>query len=170
MPSFSTLKDDQIADIVAFLHHQATAARKSSHVPGDYPAAKLLTGNAEAGREFFNGSGGCAACHSVTGDLAGVAKKMSALDLQQKMVYPDSKDVKKSAVITLTDGTRWEGKVVEDDEFNIGITAQDGWYHSWPKESVKVELKDPLEAHRELMNRYTDADMHNLFAFLETLK
>jgi cytochrome c oxidase cbb3-type subunit 3 len=60
--------------------------------------------------------------------------------------------------------------VVHEDEFNIGITAQDGWYRCWPKNEVKIETKDPLEAHRELMNKYTDADVHNLFAYLETLK
>jgi cytochrome c oxidase cbb3-type subunit III len=174
MPSFSSLKDDQVVDIVAFLHHQATAARRSSHVPGDYPLTKLLTGNAAAGKQFFEGAGGCASCHSPTGDLAGVAKRFSPLTLQQVMAYPSDKDlgkeIKKSAVITLHDGTRWEGQVEHDDEFDIAIIAQDGWYHSWPKNEVSIEMKDPLEAHRKLMNNYTDADIHNLFAYLETLK
>jgi cytochrome c oxidase cbb3-type subunit 3 len=35
---------------------------------------------------------------------------------------------------------------------------------------VKLEVHDPLAAHRELTGKYTDADLHNLFAFLETLK
>jgi cytochrome c oxidase cbb3-type subunit III len=170
MPSFATLKDDQIASIVGFLHHQAEAALHSAKVPGDYPVAKLLTGNAEAGKEFFNGAGACAGCHSVTGDLAGVAKKFSPIDLQQEMVYPSGKHVKKKAVVTLPDGKRLEGTVVHDDEFSIGITAQDGWYRAWPKSEVKVEVHDPLEGHQELMSKYTDADLHNLFAYLETLK
>ena len=59
MPAFSTLKANQIADIVTFLHAQAYAALHSAHVPGDYPLAKLLTGNAEAGKAYFNGEGGC---------------------------------------------------------------------------------------------------------------
>ena len=170
MPSFATLKDDQIQSIVAFLHHQAEAALHSAHVPGDYPVAKLLTGNAAEGKKFFDGAGSCAGCHSVTGDLAGIAKKVSPINLQQEMVYPSAKHVKKTATVTLTDGTRFEGAVVHDDEFNIGIKAQDGWYHCWPKSEAKVEVQDPLEAHRELMSKYTDADLHNLFAYLETLK
>lgn len=170
MPSFATLKDDQIASIVAFLHYQANAALHSAHVPGDYAVAKLLTGNAEAGKQFFNGAGGCAGCHSVTGDLAGVAKKLSPINLQQEMVYPSGKHLKQTAVVTLPDGTRFEGPVVHDDEFSIGITAQDGWYHAWPKSEVRVEVHDPLQGHRELMNKYTNADVHNLFAYLETLK
>ncbi len=170
MPSFSTLRDSQIADIVAFLHHQASAALHSAHVPGNYPIAKLLTGNADAGKAFFDGEGGCTKCHSVTGDLKGIAKKYAPIDLQQHMVYPSSRKAYKTAVITLRDGTSFEGKVLHEDEFNIGVVCQDGWYRSWPIQEVKVEVRDPLEAHRELMNQYTNADVHNLFAYLETLK
>ncbi|MBV9157844.1 MAG: c-type cytochrome [Acidobacteriaceae bacterium] len=170
MPSFSTLRDSQVGDIVAFLHHQASAALHSARVPGDYPLAKLLTGNADAGKAFFAGEGGCAKCHSVTGDLKGIAKKYSPIELQQRIVYPGSKNIKKAAVITQHDGTRFEGAVVHEDEFTIGIICQDGWYRSWRLSDVEVSVRDPLEAHRELMNQYTDADVHNLFAYLETLK
>ena len=58
----------------------------------------------------------------------------------------------------------------DPDEFDIGIKGADGWYRSWPKSAVKVELHDPLTAHRNLMEKYTDADIHNLFAYLQTLK
>jgi cytochrome c oxidase cbb3-type subunit 3 len=170
MPAFSTLKDIQIADIVAFLHHQAYEALHSAHVPGNYPIAKLLTGNADAGKAFFDAAGGCTQCHSVTGDLAGIAKKYQPVDLQQHMVYPSGKNVSRTAVVTTPDGQRYEGKVRELDEFNIGMMCQDGWYRSWPLDQVKAEIKDPLQAHRELMGKYTDADIHNLFAYLETLK
>jgi cytochrome c oxidase cbb3-type subunit 3 len=69
------LSDAQISDIAVFLHAQALAALHSSHVPSDYPVEKLLTGNAAAGKAYFSGAGGCNACHSPTGDLAGVATK-----------------------------------------------------------------------------------------------
>lgn len=176
MPSFSTMGDAQINDIVAFLHHQAYAALHSSHVPGDYPVAKLLTGNASAGKTFFDGAGGCSGCHSVTGDLKGIASRVKPIDLQQEMVYPASGEGSKNpkivptAVVTERDGQRCEGKVVDEDAFNIGLFCQDGWYRSFPRDSVEVQLHDPLEAHRELMTKYTEADVHNLFAYLETLK
>lgn len=170
MPSFSTMGDAQIAAIVAFLHHQAFAALHSSHVPGDYPLAKLLTGNAEAGKEFFNGAGECSKCHSPTGDLADIAKKLKPIELQQAMVYPGNGKTDRTAVVTVKDGQKFEGKVVHEDEFNIGIICQDGWYRSWPRDEVQVEIHDPLEAHRELTSKYTEADLHNLFAYLETLK
>lgn len=170
MPAFSTLKDQQISDIVAFLHHQADAALHSAHVPGDYPLAKLLTGNAAAGKAFFEGSGGCTGCHSVGKDLAGIASKYQPVDLQQHMVYPSSKSAAKTAVVTTAGGQRYEGKIRDMDEFSIGLVCQDGWYRSWLLDQVKAEVKDPLQAHRELMGKYTDADVHNLFAYLETLK
>lgn len=170
MPSFSTMKDDQVADIVAFLHHQALAARRSSHVPGDYPLAKLLTGNPQAGKAYFDGAGGCAHCHSVTKDLAGIAKKYAPVDLQQNMVYPDPKNIAKTASVTLRNGEHFEGKVMHQDEFGIALLCQDGWYRSWPMDSVTVAMHDPLQAHRDLLSRYTDADIHNLFAYLETVK
>lgn len=172
MPSFSTLKDDQIADIVAFLHSQAKTALNSAEVPGDYPVAKLLTGDANAGKAFFNGVSGCSKCHSVTGDLKGIAGRYSPIDLQQEMIYPSDEKhpAPETAVVTLRDGSRYEGTVVHRDEFLIALTCKDGWYRSWAKDEVAVEIHDPLEAHRELMQKYTDADIHNLFAYLETLK
>jgi cytochrome c oxidase cbb3-type subunit 3 len=169
MPGFSTLTPKQIADIVVFLHSQAYAALRSNGVPRDYPLAKLLTGDAAAGKTYFNGAGGCAACHSVTGDLSGVSRKYNPLELQQRMLYP-SGHAQVTATVTLPNGQVMEGRVVSNDEFDISITGPDGWYHSWPKSVVKVALHDPLTAHRSLVEKYTDTDIHNLFAYLETLK
>jgi cytochrome c oxidase cbb3-type subunit 3 len=170
MPSFVKLSDDQVRDIVAFLHHQAYEALQSGHVSGDYPAAKLLTGNAEAGKQFFYSAGNCSHCHSVTGDLAGIATKLKPIDLQQHMIYPSRKEIPKTATVTLANGKRYEGKLAHKDEFEIAIVCQDGWYRSWPLNEVKTEIHDPLAAHRELTSKYTDRDIHNLFAYLETLK
>lgn len=170
MPSFATMKDDQIAAIVAFLHHQESSALKSNHVGGDYPLAKLLTGNAQAGKAYFNGEGGCSGCHSPAGDLAGVAKKYAPLELQQHMVYPSSKTPLEIATVTLQNREEYHGKVAHRDEFTIALICDDGWYRSFPVEGSQVVIKDPLEAHRDLMRKYTDADLHNLFAYLETLK
>jgi cytochrome c oxidase cbb3-type subunit 3 len=169
MPAFSTLTPRQISDIVVFLHHQLDDALASNHVPADYPLAKLLTGNANAGKAFFNGAGGCSKCHSITGDLAGIAKKYSPLELQQRMLYPP-KAPKSRAIVRLKSGEVIEGTLVHADEFDVSITDKDGWHRSWPRDRVTVEIQDPLAAHRELMPRYTDADIHNLFAFLAAQK
>jgi len=170
MPSFAAMKPEQISEMAAFLHHQARVALNSSHLEGDYSLARMLTGNAVEGKAFFDGTGGCAQCHSATGDLAGIAKKYLPLELQRKMIYPNSTSVSKTAVVTLKDGNRFEGKLLDQDEFNIGLICQDGWYRSWPREDVQLEIHDPLEAHRRLLSQYTDADLHNVFAYLESLK
>lgn len=170
MPAFPTLSDKVVADIVVFLHKQAYDALHSTNVPNDYPLAKLLTGNAAEGKAYFNGAGGCSGCHSPTGDLAGVAKRFPPIALQQRFLYP-SRGVKITATVTLPDGKTMEGRVVHDDEFEIGITGADGWYHGWKKTDVKsVVIHDPMEAHRALMDKYTDKDVHNVFAYLVTLK
>jgi cytochrome c oxidase cbb3-type subunit 3 len=169
MPGFATLSASQIADMIAFLHQQAYDALHSNRVPNDYPLAKLLTGNAQAGKAYFEGPGGCSGCHSVTGDLHGIAVKYSPIELQQRFLYPAKGSVR-TATVKTADGKTVEGKLAHADEFQIAITDKDGWYRSWPRGQVQVEIHDPLAAHKALMPKYTDADIHNLFAYLETLK
>jgi cytochrome c oxidase cbb3-type subunit 3 len=105
----------------------------------------------------------------VTGDLAGIATKYSPLELQQRMLYPP-KVAKPRATVQVPGGGTFEGALVHADEFEVAITDKDGWYRSWTRDRVKVEIHDPLAAHRELMPKYTDADIHNLFAFLSLQK
>ncbi|HVT92530.1 MAG TPA: c-type cytochrome [Bryobacteraceae bacterium] len=166
------LPQNKVDDIVTFLHFRVQEGLNSAGVPHDYPVEKLLTGNAEAGRAYFEGAGGCSKCHSVTGDLKGVAGKYTPLMLQHAMLAP--KGAAPTVVVTLPGGSKVEGVLLHEDEFDIAIRAKDdgggGWYRSWPRSKVQVQIHDPLEAHRELMSRYTDADMHNLFAYLVTLK
>lgn len=169
MPAFPALTAPQVSDIVAFLHGRALDALHSNSVPNDYPLAKLLTGNVEAGRKYFNGAGGCSGCHAPTGDLRGVARKYSPLELQQRFLYPE-KGTARTATVTTPDGKTVEGKLAHADEFEIAVVDKDGWYRSWPRASVKARIHDPLAAHRALMRKYSDADIHNLFAYLETLR
>jgi cytochrome c oxidase cbb3-type subunit 3 len=162
------LTDSQVLDIAAFLHARAAEALHSASVPKAYPVERLLTGNAEAGRAFFAGPGGCNKCHSATGDLAGIAGKHSPIDLEARMLYPEGKHA--TAVVTLPSGEQVKGELKHADDFVIALRDSSGWYRSFRRDRVKVELQDPLAAHRELLERLTQADVHNLFAFLETLK
>jgi cytochrome c oxidase cbb3-type subunit 3 len=52
----------------------------------------------------------------------------------------------------------------------VSLRDAGGWYRSWPRDRLKVSVHDPLQAHRDMLTKYTDADIHNLFAYLETLK
>jgi len=169
MPAFSTLPAAQIAEIVVFLHSRAYQALHSNSVSNDYPLKRLLTGDAEAGRKYFEGEGGCASCHSASGDLRGIASKYRPIELQQRFLYP-AKAAVPTAKIKLPNGETVEGKVAHSDEFEIAITDSSGWYRSWPRPAVEVEMHDPLAAHRALMTKYTDHSIHDLFAYLETFK
>src|SRR5258708_5047667 len=162
------LTDQQVLDIAAYLHALAAQALSSSEVPTKYPLEKLLTGNAEAGKTHFNGSGGCQGCHSPTGDLAAIATKYSPIDLQARMLYPEGKH--SIAVVTLPSGEQIKGPLAHSDDFVIALRDASGWYRSFLRDQVKVELQDPLAAHRELLNKLKPADVHNLFAYLESLK
>jgi cytochrome c oxidase cbb3-type subunit 3 len=167
MPAMS-MTDEQVQDIAAYLHGRAAEAISSSGVPSKYPVERMLTGNAEAGRAFFNGAGGCKNCHSPTGDLAAVATKYSAIELQAHMLYPGGK--RTIAVVTLPSGELVKGPLVHADDFVISLHDASGWYRSFARDRVKVELQDPLAAHRDLLDKVTQADVHNLFAYLESLK
>jgi cytochrome c oxidase cbb3-type subunit III len=167
MPAMQ-LSDAQVLDIAAFLHARAAEAAHSARVPKEYPIDRLLTGSADAGKAFFNGAGGCNKCHSATGDLAGVAGKYSPIDLEARMLYPAGKHA--TAVVTLPSGEQVKGEVAHADDFVLALRDEAGWYRSFRRDRVKVELQDPLAAHRELLERLTQTDVHNLFAYLETLK
>lgn len=177
MPPLS-LTDEQITDIAAFLHARAAEALQSSRVPKVYPMEKLLTGNAEAGKAYFNGAGGCTKCHSATGDLANVAGKYSPIDLQARMLYPErgrreangSETSHTVAIVTLASGEQVKGPLEHIDDFVIGLRDSSGWYRSFSRARVKVELQDSLAAHRQLLDKLTQAEMHNLFAYVASLK
>jgi len=167
MPAFP-MTDAQIGDIAAFLHAQALVALHSNKVPGDYPVEKLLTGNAAAGKAYFNGAGGCNKCHSVTGDFKEIGKQYSPIVLQSQILYPSGERL--TATLTLPSGQKVEGTVLARDEFSIALRDAAGWYRSYDLARVKAEIHDPLEQHRALLHKYTDKDVHNLFAYLESLK
>ena len=167
MPALA-LADQQIQDIAAYLHARGVEALNSGDVPAKYPLEKLLTGNADAGKTFFNGSGGCKNCHSPTGDLAAIATKYPPVELQSRMLYPGGKHT--TAVVTLPSGEQVKGPLAHADDFVIALRDASGWYHSFSRDHVKVELQDPLAAHRDLLDKLTQEDIHNLFAYLASLK
>ena len=169
MPA-QALSADQITAIAAFLHERAHEALESSHVPQDYALEKLLTGNAQAGRAYFNGAGRCATCHSPTGDLKGVASRYPPLRLQAGMLYPRRDESQRTVTVTLASGEKLEGPLVYLDEFNVAMRDASGWYHSFPVDKVKVEVHDPLAAHRQLLDKISQQQFHDLFAYIESLK
>jgi cytochrome c oxidase cbb3-type subunit 3 len=172
MPAFR-LDEADLAAVVAFIHDQkAKAAAPGGRRSVD--PADLRTGDAEAGRRYFNGPGGCSACHSPTGDLAGVAARLQPLALLERMLYPKGRSTRPgggaTVTVTLAGGETVSGTLAYRDEFTIALTDADGRHRSWPANQVTFTVKNPLDAHYEQLGKYTDDDMHDVLAFLRTLR
>jgi len=168
MPAFQ-LPDAQIQQIADFLHAQSKLASSiSQRVPTEYPLEKLLVGNADAGKDYFNGAGHCAQCHSPTGDLNHIASKYKPLELQSRIAYPYGANP--TTTVTTAAGQQFTGEQIYADEFLITLRLSDGTQRTWMRHGNQIAVKDPLAAHVELLSQYTDKDIHDLFAYLETLK
>ena len=167
MPPFN-LSETQIAGLVAFIHTQQNNlfTRKGGRKGVD--AADLQSGNADAGKQYFNGAGGCATCHSPTGDLAGIASRYKGLELEEQMLFP--KHVKSKITVTLASGQTITGILEYRDEFTVGLIDPAGTYRSWRTADVHYKVDAPVNAHVEQFAKYTDADIHNLMAYLQTLR
>src|SRR6202167_4434102 len=167
MPAFP-FSSDQITELAAFIHSQQTKAMAQSGKRKGVDVSDLQTGNVEAGKAYFNGPGGCATCHTPTGDLAGVASRYEGLQLEERMLYP--KDVTNKVTVTLPSGETVAGTLEYLDEFTVGLRDATGTYRSWRGSDVKVKVDAPVEAHVALFPKYTDADIHNLMAYIQTLR
>jgi mono/diheme cytochrome c family protein len=179
MPAFPNLTDDQIADLAVFLHERVEAARSSAVTE----AARQIVGNAAAGAAYFNGAGRCSSCHSATGDLKGIGARYDAIALQDKFVNPrggggrgrsaePSPRSEKTVVVTMATGQPVSGRLIYVSEFAVTLIDAAGNRRSFARngDSPKVVVTDPLQAHLDLMRTYKDSDIHNLTAFLVTLK
>ena len=130
--------------------------------------ADLQTGNVEAGKQYFEGAGGCASCHSPTGDLAGIASRYQGLELEQQMLYP--KHEKSKVTVTTGSDQTITGTLDYLDEFTVGLIDATGAYRSWRTRDVHYKVDAPVNAHVEQFPKYTDDDIHNLMAYLQTLR
>jgi cytochrome c oxidase cbb3-type subunit III len=171
MPSFDLNQTDLIA-IVAFIQDQKTKAESLTGGRRGVGTEDLQTGNAARGRQYFNGTGGCSKCHSASGDLAGVAGRFQGLALLQRMLYPAGRPapLPPTVSVTLPSGQVITGKLAYRDEFTIALVDSAGWYRSWAQAAVKSSIDDPLNAHFDQLGKYSDDDMHDVFAYLQTLR
>ncbi len=177
MPAFG-LSDAQIKDIAAYLLSRTQAAANRM----EYKILNVVTGDPKAGESYF--AAHCANCHSPTGDLAHIAGKMDPVALQSRFLYPRTQQsfgpgeppdprAQKTATVSLASGQTFSGKLDRIDDFSVSLTDAGGEHHSWLYDSergIKVEVTNPLQGHIDLLKQYTNEDMHNILAYLETLK
>ena len=167
MPHFDVTAQ-QIAGLAAFIHTQRNAALAQKGGRKGVDVSDLQTGSADAGKQYFDGAGGCATCHSPTGDLAGIASRRKGLDLEMRMLYPER--AKSKVTVTLGTGQEVTGILAYRDEFTIALRDATGVYRSWRTSDVQYKLDAPVDAHVDLLSKYSDDDIHNLMAYLQTLR
>jgi mono/diheme cytochrome c family protein len=160
------LKPSDIADIAEFLHSFDVAGYDSVRLK----PAVFTMGNAAEGQKYFAKT--CAGCHSATGDLKTIGSKWAKpRDMQQRWLVPRTGNPT-TVTITQPDGTRIEGKMDRIDEFLVAMTLADGSKREVTRDgdTPKVEVKSPIDGHLALLPKYRDSDIHNVTAFLDTLK
>ena len=170
------LTDQQVADLVAWLHVQTYMAGHRT----TYAFMDVLTGDAKKGEVYFNAT--CKGCHSPTGDLKGIGSRYDAFALQAKWLQPrggrgggrGAAAAKSEITVTVTPskGPAVTGVLDRIDDFSVSLHDSRGEYHSFTIDggSPKVEIHDPLKPHVDLLGKYSDADIHNMTAYLVTLK
>jgi cytochrome c oxidase cbb3-type subunit 3 len=163
-----------------------TIGRQGTPPSVGQPAPSVLVGNAVEGKAYFAAK--CASCHSATGDLQGIASRISdPKTLQNTWVAGGARGgrggrggaapAESSArtvtiAVTQPSGERTEGRLVRIDDFLVTVGLPDGTQRTFRRdgEVPKVEIRDPMQAHRVLLAVYTDQDMHDVTAYLATLK
>jgi cytochrome c oxidase cbb3-type subunit III len=190
----STLSADEVKTLAAYIHSVLALAPGQGAPP---PSAKpmelnVLVGDAAAGERFFAAK--CASCHSATGDLKGIgARDLAPAQLQNLWIAggrgggggrggrgavpgaqapPMTTRRETTVVVTLPTGQKYEGRLERIDDFMVTLTQVDGTPRSFRRNGdvPKVDVRDPLEAHRNLLPVYTDKDIHDVTAYLAGVK
>lgn len=177
----SNLTDAEILDVAAWLRVQSYGAGHRT----TYTFLDVLTGDAQKGAAYFNGAGKCNTCHSPTGDLAGIGARYSAQQLQGRWLSPGagrgggrgapaagSSRSQKTVAVTLPNGETVSGPLDRIDDFSVSLHDASGAYRSFTRNGdvPKVVVTDPMKTHVDMLRTYTDADIHNVTAYLVTLK
>ena len=169
------LSDEDVRAVAEYIHDVlSTATRQGGPPEGELVELDILVGDASAGEAYFAVQ--CASCHSPTGDLQGIASRIAEpKELQNTWVRGGSRSGPRPPVavtVTTSSGERVEGRLDRLDDFVVVLTTTDGRHRSFSRRGggTRIELADPLARHRELLSVYSDADIHNVTAYLVTLK
>jgi len=172
MPKFE-LNVDQVSDIAAFIHSFRVGGYDVSRFRPD----TIVVGDPKAGEAYFKAK--CASCHDVSGDLKGFAARIDDQRvMQQTWLMPGARGTRPSkspvstVVVSLASGQQLEGQLIRIDDFIVTLRAADATEYTIRRQgqTPKVEVRDPLWQHKDLLRIYTDKDIHNVTAYLESVK
>jgi cytochrome c oxidase cbb3-type subunit 3 len=182
MPAFD-LGAAQTMDLAAFLH----AAIYLNSNRRLYKILDIVVGDPKAGAAYFSGAGRCSGCHSPANDLKGIGAKYEPATLQGRLLLPRGRvrpagdpavplytePTAIKATVTVPSGETVTGGLVRLTDFEVTLyDAASGRLRSWLRNGdvPKVTVTDPLQAHLDHLTKWTDADMHNMTAYLASLK
>lgn len=184
--SATGLTPEDVGLVATFIHSVlALAPGQGAPPPGPPVVLDVLVGDARAGEKFF--AARCASCHSVADDLLGIgARDLGPAQLQNLWVAggrgrvpapgprPAPMTTRREAIVTVTlpSGHTFEGRLERMDDFIVSLTQADGTPRSFRRigSIPRVEVRDPLDAHRQLLPLYTDQDIHDVTAYLASVK
>ena len=178
----ANLTDAQVQDLAHFLRQKVNDGLRGSPL---FQVQNILTGDPKAGASYFNGEGKCTTCHSPsTSNLAGIGTRLEPVDIQQRFLFPATGRGGRGrgapggpnpnavrVTVTPAGGTPITGVLVQMDDFYVTLRDADGAIQTIRRgPTVKVEKTDPLAFHNQLLDKITDKNMHDVVAYLETLK
>jgi mono/diheme cytochrome c family protein len=174
MPKFD-LTPAQVADIASFLHTFRAAGRD----PARNAPPNVLVGDAKAGQDYFNAK--CASCQSVTGDLKSLGSRIAdPKTLQQTWLMPGAARggspmtniPPKTVAVTVFAAQKFEGRLERIDDFTVTLVDAGGTSRTFMQSGSNpaVEVHDPLRPHKDLLPTYTDKEIHDVTAYLATIK
>jgi cytochrome c oxidase cbb3-type subunit III len=172
-----TLEPADVTAVAEFIHSLAATRARGGTMP-----LNVLVGNAAAGQAEF--ASRCASCHSVTGDLKGIgAKNSDPMALQNFWIAggsaggrgggPTGGSTKPVTVtVTFANGQKVDGRLARIDDFVVSLVDADNATRTFVRDGdrPKVEVHNPLDGHLQLLSKYTDDEIHNITAYLVTLK
>jgi cytochrome c oxidase cbb3-type subunit 3 len=182
MPAIPINADDGLA-VAAYIRSVVETIGSQGRPPSvGKEAPSILVGDANAGQAYFAAK--CGSCHSPTGDLQGIAARITdpkALQTtwvgggRRRFRMPAAGAASRRTVtvsVTLPSGEKIEGRLIRIDDFLVSVGLTDGTVRTFRRDEdvPKVEVHDPMQAHRDLMTVYTDKDIHDVTAYLVTLK
>jgi cytochrome c oxidase cbb3-type subunit III len=179
------LQPDDVKAVAEYLHSVLAQAERQGRPPEEgKPVApeRVLVGDAAAGQAYF--ASHCSSCHSVTGDLQGLASRVAdPRELQNLWVSGGGGRGRgrggrgaggHTATVTVTpaNGASVQGHLARLDDFTVSVILDDGTRRTFARNGSdpKIDINDPADAHRKLVPTLSDTDMHNITAYLWSLK
>ena len=186
MPAIPLAANDAKA-VAAYVRSVLATIGGQGTPPSSKEPPTILVGDAAAGKVYFDQK--CASCHSGTGDLRGgdlqgIASRISNPRMLQNAwvaggartgrapAGPPSPKRTVTVSVTPPGESTVEGRLLRIDDFLVALELPDGTSRSFRRDGdrPKVEVRDPLTGHRDLLPLYTDKDVHDVTAYLVTLK